>query len=460
MKRQQRILITLFVGLFTLSTLIGCGAKRKRSLYGGWDTSSGINTIPTNNNDSSNSAVLRLDANPGTTVIVGQTISLFATYGSETRFDFSFVGIPPQGVSMMTTRLGVSRIEVTSTQSTVPFEVEVTPSGMASPSQRLELQFINDPNSSNLLASICNIQGPFAYSGENIPRVGSASIFGVSGENNEFARVTRVWTDDPTETASYYYSESNFYLVFRSPGTKTVYYEAEINPSYYSWNRSSTYCTGQTTVQVAPRQVYEHRDSCGINYVPFNSFETTCMGTGSKNTYFVYGNSCYGMSTPRCSNGNYYTGAFNSLSDCEASLRNGTCGNQASDVTTEQTVSLNARSTSWTNTGITVDTRTSLAVSVSGQIKYASGRFANPLGLNLSGFQRCKADGAKSFNNMAVIGKIGVNGTPFLVGTYVSRASSSANETGTLYLAINDMNCAADNGQSFTAVITKTVHAR
>lgn len=334
MRRHQRVFITLFVSLFTLSTLVGCGTKRRRNLYGGIDpfgnSNVGNNSVINNSPTvpaTSPQPILRLEANPGSSVTVGQSISLFATYGNETRFDFSFVGIPPQGVSMLTDRLGVSRVDIISNRSTPVFEVQVNRSGYASQPQRIQLQFTEAPNSNLLLDSLCNIQGPFAHSGENIPRVGSASIFGVSGENNDFARVTRVWTHDPTETASYYYSENNFYLVFKSAGPKTIYFEAEVISYNNSWYRTSSTCRGQTTVQVAPRQVYELRDTCGINYVPYNSYDSTCMQWGWKNTYFVYNNACVAISTPRCSTGNYYRGAFDDLAACEASLSNGTCGN-------------------------------------------------------------------------------------------------------------------------------------
>lgn len=462
MRKHHRVFITFFVSLFIVTTLIGCGTKRRRGLYNFSPGNNSVISGLTDNLPTTQNAILRIEANPGATVIIGQTISLFATYGNETRFDFSFVGTPPQGVSMPTNRLGVSRVEINGTQSTPVFEVQVNPSGYASQAQSIQLQFIEDPNSNLPLYSPCNIQGPFAYSGENIPRVGSASIFAVSGQNNEFARVTRVWTQDPTETASYYYSENNFYLVFKSAGTKTIYFEAEVNSYTNSWYRAPSTCSGQTTVQVAPRQVYELRDSCGINYVPYNSYEYTCLAAGWRRTYYVYNNACVAVDSPLCSTGNYYRGAFDDLAACEASLSNRSCGNQASDVTSTHTATIEARTSNWTDTGITVNNKTSLVISASGQIKYTNSRWAytSPAGLDLSGFQQCKANGAKSFNNMAVIGKIGVNGTPFLVGTYLSRPSSTTGETGNLYLAINDLGCSGDNANSFSAVITKTVHAR
>lgn len=398
MKKHLRVSLTLFLFLFTFVTLIGCGTKRKRDLYNGpGNDSTGWNTIPQLPGNGSTvtppstspSPVLRLDASPSTTVVAGQNISLIASFGSQTQFDFRFVGTPPQGVYMATQNFGVSRVEVSSFSSSSSFEVEVTPSGMTSPSQRIRLEFTEDFNSTNLTYSPCQINGPFAFSGENIPRVGSASIFGVTGPQNELARVTRVWTQDPTETASYYYSTSNFYLVFRSAGTKTIHFEAEINPSYSSWQSRTTVCTGQTTVQVSPRET--HRPN--------------------------------------------------------------------HDVVTQHSATINSRSSNWTDTGISVDSATSLTISVSGQVKYANSQwaYASPVGINFTRHQSCKAQGAGSFNNVAVIGKIGANGTPFLVGTHLNR---SFDMRGNLYLAVNDMNCRSDNSGSFEATIRKTVHAR
>jgi len=470
MKKHLRVSLSLFLFLFTFVILIGCGTKRKRSLYFGPDDGSTIGNIipqlPANGStltppSTSPSPVLSLVANPSTTVVAGQNISLIASFGSQTQFDFRFVGTPPQGVYMATQNFGVSRVEISSMGSARSFEVEVTPSGLTSPSQRIRLEFTEDLNSTSLTYAPCQINGPFAYSGENIPRVGSASIFGVTGPQNQLAHVTRVWTQDPTETASYYYSTSNFYLVFRSAGTKTIHFEAQINPSYSSWQSRNTVCTGQTTVQVSPRETHQNTSSCGTNYVPYNSNPVHCLATGWRSTYYVSNNTCVNYSIPMCSAGGHYRGAFDSLAACEASIQNGSCGSNRPnyDVITQHSATINSRSSDWTDTGISVDSATSLTISVSGQVKYLNSQwaFASPVGVNFSQYQRCKAQGAGSFNNVAVIGKIGANGTPFLVGTHLNRYFDLR---GNLYLAVNDMNCRNDNSGSFTATIRKTVHAR
>jgi len=66
----------------------------------------------------------------------------------------------------------------------------------------------------------------------------------------------------------------------------------------------------------------------------------------------------------------------------------------------------------------------------------------------------CKLPEAKNINAVAVIGKIGILGPPFLIG---SKKEIQATELGELYLAINDTNCENNNSGSFCVNFTHPV---
>jgi hypothetical protein len=117
-----------------------------------------------------------------------------------------------------------------------------------------------------------------------------------------------------------------------------------------------------------------------------------------------------------------------------------------------RTTSVNATNSDWIPAGITVTKGRSLQITASGTV--SDGVYSNvrPTGVPQSAMSHpCRVSGT-SFNGSALLGKIGKNGTPFLIGSTVSTAAAAS--SGELYLIHNDPNCAADNSGSFSVTIT------
>jgi hypothetical protein len=120
-----------------------------------------------------------------------------------------------------------------------------------------------------------------------------------------------------------------------------------------------------------------------------------------------------------------------------------------------RTTSVDTRITDWIPSGITVTKGKALQITASGTVNIfnnASGFSTGPTGTSVPSAPTCKTSGGESFLYGALLGKIGKNGTPFLIGS--SFLTSSAASSGELYLIHNDSNCAADNSGSFSVTIT------
>ena len=105
----------------------------------------------------------------------------------------------------------------------------------------------------------------------------------------------------------------------------------------------------------------------------------------------------------------------------------------------------------WVNTGVTLASGSGVAITATGTVQWAgAGSTATPNGVT-SGACNC-CDGVSvsaSFCHMALIGRIGTGGTPFLVGSSYSGTPGA----GLLYLRQNDI-AVGDNSGSFTGTIT------
>ena len=118
-----------------------------------------------------------------------------------------------------------------------------------------------------------------------------------------------------------------------------------------------------------------------------------------------------------------------------------------------RTTSVDTRITDWIPSGITVSKGKQLQVTASGTASFGVGfSSVGPNGVNSGpNFNYCKFPDTVPFYGGALLGKIGKNGTPFLIGTTFSTTAASSGE---LYLIHNDPNCAADNSGSFSVTIT------
>lgn len=331
---------------------------------------------------------LSIIAFPSATVQSGEVIFLAAQgSSSQSRFDYSFEGGAPRGISFLDNPIGVRYVRVRgSAPTTRTVTVRAKPTGTTSVvGTTIRLEFtgsgISDPEPN----SSCVIDGPsYPYNtptfGSNDPRVGQFAVFGVRNINRGLEPViTNVWTNDDSERAYFYQNQQSFGIRFNSAGSKTLFIRALIG---------RTRCDAQKTI--------------------------TVLESSSANS---------------------------------------------------RSVRLSSSSLTWVDTGVSVTAYSSrLQVGVSGTLTKGVPLCAGEVCTNpLAGYDiypdgdsadsSCKASGGSAFNRFAVIGKIGENGTPFLVG---SSLRGTPTQSGRLFLRINTGSC----GDRLEGVFTARVGLR
>jgi hypothetical protein len=235
-------------------------------------------------------------------------------------------------------------------------------------------------------------------------------------------------------------------MTFNSAGSKTIYVRAQSQTT-------GAMCDAQTTVTVSGGGYYPSptTGTVGCGMLP-----ATGLGYCSQvvtYSYFFDGVQCrQNMETNSCA----AKGPFASMADCQQAVAVGRCGGSSGGSPVARQVYVDSRSTQWVDTGIDVSPSSagyasSLTVTTSGQIQHRVGAYSTADGVDSTAYQYCKVSNAQSFRNVALIGKIGVNGTPFLVGSYLNTSVNYS--SGRLYLIVNDPGCASDNSGSFVTNI-------
>jgi hypothetical protein len=240
-------------------------------------------------------------------------------------------------------------------------------------------------------------------------------------------------------------------MTFNSAGSKTIYVRAQSQTT-------GAMCDAQITINVS-----------GGGYYPSPTTGTVGCGLSAANTspaclqgyyaqmvtysYYFDGVQCrQNMETNSCA----AKGPFASMVDCQQAVAAGQCSGGSGGTPVTRQVYVDSRSTQWVDTGVDVSPSSAgyasyLTVTTSGQIQYGGGAYATADGVDSTSYQYCKVSNAQSLRNVALIGKIGVDGIPFLVGSYLNTSVNYS--SGRLYLIVNDPNCNSDNSGSFVANI-------
>jgi len=406
-------------------------------------------------------ASLNVVAAPGQSANVGQVIYLFAYGSSSNSYNFQF-STNSIGASFVGSSTGVQQVGVTSSGAGSVTVTVTTAAGTYSTGSII-LNFTGStttPTSSPY--SSCSIQGPYAisnyysYGSAAYPQVGGSYYFSVQSNTSSYygygdqLKIVNVWTLDPTETGRYYNSWSQFWMTFNSAGSKTIYVRAQSQTT-------GAMCDAQITLNVSGGGYYPTPtpgpvpNSCGLNQGTSGGACTMAIVY----SYYFNGTSCQlntGMDgcAPR--------GPFNSLSECQQAVAAGRCGGSSGGTPVTRQVYVDSRSTQWVDTGVDVSPSNSryytsnLSITTSGQVNYGQGSYSSADGVGNTSYHACKAADGQSFRNIALIGKIGVNGAPFLVGSYLNTSVNYS--SGRLYLIVNDTGCASDNSGSFVASIS------
>lgn len=139
--------------------------------------------------------------------------------------------------------------------------------------------------------------------------------------------------------------------------------------------------------------------------------------------------------------------AGNRISDSSASTnRTDSTNILAIDQTLQsKNITVYGNSNDWTNTGLGLRDTSRIQISTTGSIEWSLNNFSGPSGVS-SGNNILYSGIPQS----ALVGRIGVTGTPFYVG---DSYNSFANAVGTLYLSMND-NVRGDNSGSFVSTIS------
>jgi hypothetical protein len=404
-------------------------------------------------------ASLNVVAAPSQSANVGQVIYLFVYGSSSNSYNFQF-STNSIGASFVGSTTGVQQVGVTSSGAG-SVTVTVTTAAGSYSSGSITLNFTGSTSTPVTSPySSCSIQGPYeisnyySYGSAAYPQVGGSYYFSVQTNSpytgwmgaQEQLKIINVWTLDPTETGRYYNSWSQFWMTFNSAGSKTIYVRAQSQTT-------GTTCDAQITINVSGGGYYPNptTGTVGCGMLP-----ATGLGYCSQvvtYSYYFDGVQCrQNMETNSCA----AKGPFASMADCQQAVAAGRCGGSSGGSPVARQVYVDSRSTQWVDTGIDVSPSSagyasSLTVTTSGQVNYGQGYYSSADGVGTTGYHRCKASDGQNFKNVALIGKIGVNGTPFLVG---SSLSTSVNySTGRLYLIVNDPGCASDNSGSFVANI-------
>jgi len=423
-----------------LTLTSGCGnAKKDSNLYSTLPPVNNQTVIPGLNPDFgavpvtpiNTTGVPTITAVPSLTAAAGNTIYLVANYNGQTSFNFQFQS-QVTGVSFSGASSGVQQVGVTSSQA-ANVTVVASPTSNPSLTATITLTFTGAAVTPTPSAMACSLY----YSSINYfsQSTGPAGFFTIQSNRGDQLQITNAWTSDSREQANYYTQWDNFTVQFLSAGTRTIYARA------ISLNTRAT-CEAQLQFQVnLPNPAPTPSGSCGLRGYTGAGYCTQALVY----SYYFDGSQCrqnLGM------NGCEPRGPFQSLSECKTAVSSGRCGGTSpATFPLRVTAAIDSRSTSWVDTGVDVFQPSHLSITATGEVRYGSGSsaFSGPNGRAL-GVTACKTAGATSFNNIALIGKIGANGTPFIVGSDYRASSTSA---GRLYLIVNDSNCASDNSGYF-----------
>jgi hypothetical protein len=235
------------------------------------------------------------------------------------------------------------------------------------------------------------------------------------------------------------------YLINRLEVTNQDYakYLNIVDPSG-TFYQSSTITNGFGQPVVYPEKVYSAVNSYnnGIIYDEYQDFGSKYRVKENMNDKPVVGINWF-MAARYCN------WLHNKVSDFNT--RNTDSG--VYELYTNKQITISGNLLTWVDTLIDINTNDDVDILSSGTIRWSSNPNAvsSPTGLILSSSDNCKMDGAESLPNFALIGKIGENGSPFLVGTNYTNSRIAAN--GRLYLTMNDVDCAVDNSGAYISNI-------
>lgn len=197
--------------------------------------------------------------------------------------------------------------------------------------------------------------------------------------------------------------------------------------------------------------------STGQCFVDCPSPRVCCAGTCCPITQ-----RCQGGTSPtcvdKCTTGSFCAGSGSAYACCTAGQK--CCGPSGCiAANTNTNFSVNVAVNDWVDTGVTVTSGASVTITAtgscdrcaSGTVEWANqGSTATPNGVTSGACNCCDGASVNSlFCHMALIGKIGLTGTHFLVGSSYSGTPGA----GTLYLRQNDT-VVGDNRGAFTGTIT------
>lgn len=122
--------------------------------------------------------------------------------------------------------------------------------------------------------------------------------------------------------------------------------------------------------------------------------------------------------------------------------------------TTYNNVNNDSRAEDWVDSGIDILPNELLRISASGEIKWTNiltNNYTGPSGAPFTNHGCCfNLPQASGLNAAMLVGKIGLNGTLFPIGTGISM---NPEVSGRLYLGINDVRCVTDNNGSFDITV-------
>jgi len=162
-----------------------------------------------------------------------------------------------------------------------------------------------------------------------------------------------------------------------------------------------------------------------------------------------------GTCVNKCTTGTFCAGTGSAYACCTSGQK--CCGSSGCLSVITANFTVDVRVNDWVNTGVTLAAGTSVAITATascdrcaaGTVEWAGqGSTATPNGVSAGD---CSNGNSVAFAicHMALIGKIGAGGTPFLVGSSYSGTPGA----GLLYLRQNDTNV-GDNRGAFTGTIT------
>ncbi len=158
------------------------------------------------------------------------------------------------------------------------------------------------------------------------------------------------------------------------------------------------------------------------------------------------------MCVNKCVTGTFCAGAGSAYACCTASQK---CCGSSGCLTLSTNFRVDVTKNEWVNTGVDIALGATLTITAQneGTVYWSNpGSTASPDGVAGAPCNCCPAAqvlGAGSFCHMALIGKIGENGSPFLVGSSYSVPVGA----GRLFLRQNDTNT-GDNGGAYIGTIT------